>query len=806
MQGLRQRQLFQLAETYCHQLLDSDSLSPTRRAHVAVELIRTYADHARHSPPAPRQRLWQAAQQVAVDYQQTGADSSYALLVGVQNALALLARGQLWQQEAELQMAGAVSIPQVQTQLRTAIRSLQALDEEITRQIPRRHRAGDAARDELSIDELHTLRDNVRFQIARALRTQARCFSKESADYIDALTQSLSRLAKLSTAAVTDPLRWLSRIEQIACYRMLNRPADARRLVREALAAEPPNSIVASLRAEQARLALAEGDPQGALDMVGQPNDSQSGRNAELDLLRVEIYVALWQEADRAGDQPQAATWQNKAAETIGAGENRHGLVWQRQAESLLATAASLGEGTENLDVLTRSAENFYRRGQLDDAVAAYVDAADKAKAAGTADRAFELSYKAASIDHSRRHYREALTRFQQIAMSNPAHSQAAEAHLLSVLCASLQARQSTDASLDLYQSLLEEHLRHWPQAATSSKARWWLGRLLEHQQQWSQAATVYRGISVEFPEVDQVLDSLFRCFQRSLSELPDTDRPAAADQAARYFEDVVGRAALLDQPVGATMARQAAVHAAEIRIRFGDQGYRAAADVLKTTLPRDDGGENRDPRTTKARSLWVVALAGQDQWREAIEVLRQTPDASPLDLVTILDLLSRFDPRGPDLARRELGTLQLTVADRLRDHTPQLRESERNLWGITVAEALDATGRPVEALAAFEQLVDRLPENGRVQAGYATLLLDSDDPARLAQALDRWRHVLQKSPPRSARWFRAKYGIALAHYKLGNKPRASKVIQLTRALYPGLGGTEMREQFVKLLDRCARP
>jgi hypothetical protein len=172
-------------------------------------------------------------------------------------------------------------------------------------------------------------------------------------------------------------------------------------------------------------------------------------------------------------------------------------------------------------------------------------------------------------------------------------------------------------------------------------------------------------------------------------------------------------------------------------------------------------------------------------------------------DLATMLDLLSRIEAGGQGTSRRDLGELRLNIARRLRDRGQPLRDDEGDLLDLTVAEALADTGRPAEARTAFAQLANRLPENGRAQAGYAALLLESDDPAFLTQALDRWRLVLGKSSPRSDRWFRAKYSIALAHYKLGNKQRAAQVIQLTRALHPELGGPEKREQFTRLLDRC---
>ena len=107
------------------------------------------------------------------------------------------------------------------------------------------------------------------------------------------------------------------------------------------------------------------------------------------------------------------------------------------------------------------------------------------------------------------------------------------------------------------------------------------------------------------------------------------------------------------------------------------------------------------------------------------------------------------------------------------------------------------------ESLQVYRRVVDRLPDDGRVQESYASLLLDSGGPQRLAEARERWRQVLRRSRPQSTRWFRAKYAQAMANERLGDKQQAVKIVKLLQVIHPELGGPEMKAKFDALLKRC---
>jgi hypothetical protein len=72
--------------------------------------------------------------------------------------------------------------------------------------------------------------------------------------------------------------------------------------------------------------------------------------------------------------------------------------------------------------------------------------------------------------------------------------------------------------------------------------------------------------------------------------------------------------------------------------------------------------------------------------------------------------------------------------------------------------------------------------------------------------SLETWRALQQASRPGSDDWYRAKYGLAWTHYRLGNPQRAARILELTQLLHPELGGPHFKAQFEELLDRCRPP
>jgi hypothetical protein len=105
--------------------------------------------------------------------------------------------------------------------------------------------------------------------------------------------------------------------------------------------------------------------------------------------------------------------------------------------------------------------------------------------------------------------------------------------------------------------------------------------------------------------------------------------------------------------------------------------------------------------------------------------------------------------------------------------------------------------------LQLYAKLARAQPDNGPILEGYADALLAGTDKASLDQALDQWRRIAARSKPRSPRWFKAKYSVALAQWKQGDKAAAAQLLKFTIETPPGLEGTGWQQAFADLLKRC---
>jgi hypothetical protein len=74
----------------------------------------------------------------------------------------------------------------------------------------------------------------------------------------------------------------------------------------------------------------------------------------------------------------------------------------------------------------------------------------------------------------------------------------------------------------------------------------------------------------------------------------------------------------------------------------------------------------------------------------------------------------------------------------------------------------------------------------------------------QLRQALDRWRFIAGRTKPRTARWLEAKYSVALAQFKLGDRAGAATLLRFLLETPPGLKGTEWEGAYADLLRKCS--
>jgi hypothetical protein len=754
--GLRERRLFELADRYCVDRLARAELVEPARTELVVERIRTLATAAAYAPIEGRAAAWQRARQVAAEAIAARPPSSRLVLIRLQDALTPLAEGELGRQEFQ---AGALPVEReerVRQALREASDLLEAIDKELTAEIPLRRRSSPRP-PALSAEELFSLAQQVRRHLARAAKNRALLFDAGSDDRLALLLSAAETLqATISQLPADDPLTRALQLDLAECQRLLARHDEAGQLLAglDVDGIEAPVRLAA--RAEMIRLAIAQKDTALIKRLMAAGRVVEGRSAAELDFAWFEALVALAHAAADSKDAAAAKQYQDQAAEAAKVLETDHGAYWGRRADQLLVAALPRGGGTVNVQLLMRTADRLYLQREFDQALAAYDDAAHQARTAGDLTAAFELAYKAALVERSREKHAAAARRFRTLGKSLATHPQAADAHLAAAWHAGQRLKDDPAAGED-YAAILREHLAVWPAHESSAQARMWLGRLLENQSQWADAAQVYAGVSRTSEQAAAAVAGLARTSHRHLAELAAAGEPTseAADKAIDRLR------AYSDDKDDSAVDGAAALSAAELVLAYQPQRTSEAGVWLKEALATAADADSTWRAAAQAQ-LAIVLAAQAGKAEEALDLLRQL---------------------GGERSRLS------------RDLQERVARAE--------AESLAAAGRRDEALALYQKLVAAHPDSGPIQEGYAELLLEGDDKDSLTAALAQWRIIAKRAKPQSDLWRKAKYSVALAQFKLGDKAGAATLLRYVLHTPPGLAGTAWEEKFAALLKQC---
>ncbi len=801
--GLRARALYELAGRYCEEQLARDDLTASRRAELTIEWSRTLAEHAAGSEPDARDPLWQRALEAAERFAEEQPDNPRLPLVRLQGALALLARGELARQEGQLTAAGEPRFEEARVHLRGAIDRLQRLAADVEQTRREQSLRPQPEPELLSSHQLATLLKRIDFELARARRNQAESYPADSADRLNSLTEAVRLLTPLARLAPDDPICWPARIDLVSAYRLLGDGGMARQILDAIGQQNPPPSFALRARAERIRLALAEDRLPEALAAAAEGRELDGAASAQLDLARLEAYLAAWRAAVAEQNDADARRWQEQATTTARLIEQVHGPYWRHLAGMLRAEQVhAAADVSGSAALMIEAADDLYRGGRIDDALAAYDRAAALARRKTDRAAAFDAGYKAAAIEHARDRHAEALGRFRELAARYPEQAKAPQAHLLAVHHAAQLARRGGADTLDTYTGLLAEHLAQWPNGATADSARLRLGQIEEHRGRWEPAVAAYRGVSPDYAEYPRVLDSLARCYRAWLGQLRAEGDPTGdiAREAARWFESraLASGGAL---PQTWTLAqRNAALAAAELRLTHTDDSFARAASLLRGILA--DAGTTPAEWVGAAESLLVFALAGEGRRQEAADILARLSGGPAAQLLGTLDGLARAAAQAAPDARRELAQLQLQTIALLEPRWNDLHPAEQRRIEQLHARALADAGRTAEALAAYAELARTLPNDADLQEAYAALLAEQPDAESQRLALARWRAIEKRSPPNSERWYRAKYEVARLHVRQGRPEQAAKMIELLELLHPEMGGPALKSRFRELLPQ----
>jgi hypothetical protein len=830
LEGLRERGLYQLAEAFCTEQIAREDLSELQRAELTIELSRAMTEQAVAAPPAEREPLWRKTFDTLDQFINKLPNSPRLPLVQFQKALTLLTRGELARQEAELSGANTPLWDEARKQLREAVRQLQVLADETVLHVHRQNVVPNQVKNTLTPVQWDSLQKSVHYELARALRNQAICYPAESTDRANSLTQALKLLDPLSRTGGEDRLIWQSRLDRIICCRLLQDYESARVALDVLEQQAPPPEFAQRSIAEGIRLALAKNDVTTALKLFdattgiipfSQSENRDSLRSAELDLAGLEAYLAAWCVAHQARQVDQAASWRQKADTLLRRMGVLYGPYWLRRSEMLLAGQVFAAPGSGDLAMLVHAAENAYRSGHLDDALAAYDRAHTLAEKEGTKERAFDLAYTAATIEHQRNHGEQALVRYRRLALAHPENPKAAEAHHLGLFHAGRLFKEQPKIARDDFVMLLQEHLQRWPNDPKAGDLRRRLGGVLELQRRWPDALAAYQAVAPDDPKFEEVVSSAERCCLTWFSELRSEDKPTAelASKAATWFEASIlttdGRVPERLSPA----ARAATLAAARLRLFGMPKSASSAQDLLATAMKNSS---DASPEWKSAvQALMICALAQQGKMAEAQSLLAHLSNATLMVWMELLNGLRLSAEQLPAADRKPLAELLLKATEtavsqsatkgdgpnisgkKLVPSTLYFAADQRLAWERIRAQALADAGRTEEAVTTYHSLERQAPDDLGIKESLAQLLIARPDSVSQAAAMERWKTIVQKTRPGNSAWLKAQYGLALIHYRQGKKAEAARNIRIVELSYPELGGKDLKQKYLELLDRC---
>jgi hypothetical protein len=795
--GLRERRLFELAERHCVARLANPEVVDPLRTELVVEQLRTHATRAIHAPAAEREAVWRQARRVAAEFIRASPSPPRIVLVQLQDALTPLAAGELGRQEFQAGALAALHLEPTKQTLREAAELLETLDKELSAAIPLRRRTPPRP-PELTADELVSLQQQTRRQLAGAYRNRALLYATESDDRLALVLRAVETLqATLSQLAGDDPLSPALRLDLAECQRLLGRRDEAGQLLvgLDTDGIDPQVRLAA--RAELIRLAIEQDNTAMAERLLEQGRSLDGHVAAELDFAWFEAFLTL---ARQAKEPVAAKRYQDQVAESAKTLEATHGPYWGRRADQLLA--ATLPRLGSHVELLARGADQLFLQREFDRAIAAYDDAAAQARAGGDLQASFELGYKSALVEQNRQAHAEAARRFRALGKGLATHPQAPVAHLAAAWHAAQLAKDSA-AAAETYSEILREHLASWPSHASSAQARLWLGRWHESRREWADAAAAYAQVPHASEHFPAAVAGLATASRQQLAALESAGESAAEPAAAAI--DRLHKALVADKgelPVTWTSSdRAAALAAAEIMLRYRTGEAPAAEKLLAAALA--DAADAPAEWRAAATAQLVIAQANQPERRDLARQTLQKLSESPEQLSAVIDGLARVREQSPAQQREAIANLQLVAIESLAPRRAELTADLRRSLDRAEASALAAAGQRDRALAAYRKLAAANPDDGGVQQGYAELLLAGDDRDSLQAALTQWRVIASRSRPRSERWLRAKHSVALAQYKLGDNAGAAALLAYVLETPPGLAGSAWEGQYRELLAKC---
>ncbi|MEX0725067.1 MAG: tetratricopeptide repeat protein [Planctomycetaceae bacterium] len=617
----------------------------------------------------------------------------------------------------------------------------------------------------------------------------------------------------LKAIAEHDPpstFTWAGRLLMIECRMITAETGEMERLIGSFAVRDLPETVRAGLEALRARCLIREGRFEQALQHILDYRKDQPVLPGELFYWQQKSLAGL---ANLAKEKQQNSlaeellqesdTQARRAVETIGGYWGDRCRILAEQLHESLRYGVELARALQ-------TARLRHRQGDMASAAPAYRTALQLARQNQHADLDSELSLALGGILLAQNEFSEAAAVLRSAAESHPAHTEAARLDILHAYAlGKMYEADKTPGHAVAYAAALEHHRQTFRSSDTAGEATWMLAQLKERQSEPAKAIAYYKDIP---PDHTRRLDAdvgIARSFENVLDPL----REQKAGEARRKLRDrqAEAEAALLaivqNYPAEGTHWNrehaEVALRTARMLLNHQPTNYDAADRLLSQVLDAHAQSQSLltemnpaeietlqtvwSPILHAARQLRILSLAGQNQPRQAMNLVEQLAAEHPQDVLLVVLGISSITSESSAERRRQIGELQLHAAQLLQKRREELSEIDQARLDQCLAEAYAATDQPMKSIEIYESLLRRFPKDKRLQKTTAELLIDCGSEECLKKALSLWRSVEKREKEGTPDWIEARYYIAWCHCELQQYDDALKLLKVTRLLYPDL-------------------
>jgi hypothetical protein len=760
--GLRDRSLFDLAESHCLNLLTRDGLTPTDHASIAIERIRVQTSKSRTG--SDREQQWKQVDQIAEQFSADHPNNPRTILVGLQQALAHLSFAKLLQQEVAAKSSVANGRELGLQQLlaaRTVLNQIRQLRLDTVKAQANQNLSTHM----LTSDQLRTLGTNFDYQLAIVNLTSAELTDtsseSENLNRIDSLGRVLTQLTAVRAAvSQSRPLWWKTWINEASCRRMLGENQAADQILKKLRTNKRPKSTDGLLLQEEAALAIAIGDVKRMKTVADRA--SKSRYDAETEIALIQLYVA-------AGQIEKASQLANDVSD-------RHGAYWARRADVALLSGAGSGSksaptrtatvDSAGLRMLLDAANKAEKNGNFDVAARGFLSVAESQYSSGDRAAGLATTVRAAMALEKQSKHDEAAATLLKPAKAYASEELAASIHLRG--CWNLSKAKS-----DQFETESTIHFKRWPNSETSNQARYWVASLQtgrgDHKSAF-QTLLKTQPQSSSFPASVKLARSAARRQLASLEKKGLATR-SLARQLLQSWTDIYSNCSDSSKPT-------VAVAMAELCLAWRAEDKNKSADRMNAAAQLQAAESN-------AEFQYLLAVLGG---LEEKDLRISKANAAPFEdraIAQLLRSLNRIDDS------KRVSETKLAIADNAIAKT---KDSKRkNQFLLARAVALTELGKEIEAQAIFKQLMDSDSNNLNVLLGMARV-------SKGESALKLWRSIGSRTKKQTSAWFEAKYNVAKLLHESGKSSEAAKMLKYIKAVPPGWENSPLKGKFERLL------